>query len=156
MVTIILSRTKRLDKEFLNQKYVKEGLSCDEIANLIGGITRQGVWKALKRNGIPLRSKADAIFFDNGNKCKISQGYLWIFNPIHARNNNGYVKRATLILEEKIGRKLNLGEFPHHKDLNRLNDHPDNLEISTRRTHPTVHSLIKKHQGTQIIPGGGK
>ncbi len=145
MGDIILSNPKRLDKEFLTQKYVKEGLSCDEIAELIGGISRQGIWKALKRNGIPLRSKADAIFFDNGNKCKISQGYLWIFNPNHPRKNNGYVKRATITLEEKIGRKLMRGEFPHHKDLNRLNDDPANLELSTRKTHPTVHSLIKKN-----------
>lgn len=128
---------------FLKEKYTEEHLSCQSIADILGGITRQGIWKALKRNGIKIRSKEDAIFYDeNGNLCKISQGYFRIYNPDHNRANGIYVKRCVLVLEEKLGRKLEDGEFPHHEDLNRLNDDPDNLSVTNRSKHFATHFLL--------------
>jgi len=130
-----------INKEFLSQKYIKEGLSCQEVAEIIG-ISRQGVWKALKRFGISSRSKKDAIFEVENHKCKISQGYLWIYNPVHPRSNGKYVKRATIVIENKLGRPLEEGEFPHHLNGNRLNDHPDNLEVTNRSEHFVIHFLL--------------
>jgi len=121
--------------------YEEEKMSCQEIADVVGGITRQGIWKILKRNGIKTRSKEDAIFYENGNRCKISQGYFWIHKPDHPRSNGGYVKRCVLSLENKLGKHLNDGEFPHHIDGNRLNDSPENLEPVTRSSHFTIHLL---------------
>ncbi len=142
---LISHRKPPPDKNFLKQKYLKENLSCQSIADILGGITRQGIWKALKRNGIKIRSKEDAIFYDeNGNRCKIFLGYVWIYKPDHPRVYHNYVKRATLNLEQKLGRPLEKGEFAHHEDLNRLNDVPDNLEISNRKEHPTIHALLRK------------
>ena len=122
-------------REWLEEKYVNEKKSCGEISELLGNVTRQGVWKALKRYGIHLRSKKDAIFFEDGKKCKISQGYFWIFMPDHPRANNKFVKRSVLQLEKKIGRSLLPGEFPHHLDSDKLNDQLSNLETVTRNNH---------------------
>lgn len=131
-----------VDKKYLRHLYVKKRLSCPAIADLLGGVTRQAVWKAIRRHGIKIRSKKDAIFFENGQRCKISQGYFWIYMPGHPFSNNNYVRRATLALEQKLGRPLQYKEIAHHKDLNRLNDDPSNLELTNRREHPTVHSLM--------------
>jgi hypothetical protein len=58
-----------------------------------------------------------------------SQGYVYVKRPDHHRaNHHGYVKRADLVLEEKLGRLLKPGEIAHHKNRVRDDDHPDNLE----------------------------
>lgn len=126
-------------KDWFEEKYLGEGLNCRQIADLIGGITRQAIWKRLKKFDIPIRSKGDAILWVDGQRCKISQDYFWIWNPYHLRANGGYVKRSVLVLEEKLGRKLDEGEFPHHVDGNRMNDDPDNLTITDRSNHMKIH-----------------
>lgn len=42
-------------------------------------------------------------------------------------------------MEEKLGRKLSSDEIVHHKDGNKLNNNPDNLEITNRREHMNIH-----------------
>lgn len=51
-----------------------------------------------------------------------------------------------IVMEKKIGRKLTSEEIVHHKDENKLNNHPDNLEIMTRAEH------IKHHQPHRNSP----
>jgi len=131
-------------KDWFEEKYLGEGLSCTQIANLIGNVTRGGVWQKLKKLGIPIRSKKDSIFMVDGKKCWVSQGYFWIWNPYHNRANHGWVKRAVLNLEHKLGRPLNDGEFPHHIDGSRMNDDPDNLEITDRSNHMSIHNPINQ------------
>ena len=131
----------KVDTEWLRHKYFDEGLSCQRISEILGNVTRQGVYLKLKRVGIKARSKRDAVFYADGNKCKISQGYFWIWMPEHPRSNGGYVKRSVLNLESKIGRFLRNGEMPHHKDENRMNDDPENLEITNRSKHAKIHGF---------------
>ena len=45
-------------KEFLTQKYIIEGLSIYQISNEISS-SRSFVWEALKRFGIPIRTKSE-------------------------------------------------------------------------------------------------
>jgi len=54
---------------------------------------------------------------------------------------NGYVARARLILAGKIGRPLLRSEAAHHKDGNRANDSPGNLELMERGQHTAFHNL---------------
>ncbi len=44
-----------------------------------------------------------------------------------------------LIAEVAIGRPLNSDEVVHHKDHNKLNNHPSNLEVMTRAAHTSLH-----------------
>ena len=44
------------------------------------------------------------------------------------------------VAEEKIGRALLPGEVVHHKDWNRRNNHPDNLEVlESEDEHNKIH-----------------
>lgn len=130
-------------KEWFEKKYLNDHLSCREIASLIGDVSHTAVHKKLRQFSIPIRSPKDAIFYDNGNQCKLSQGYFWIYQPDHPRANYKYVKRAVLVLEKKLGRHLRIGEFPHHIDGSRMNDDPANLEITNRSIHMSQHFPIK-------------
>lgn len=57
---------------------------------------------------------------------------------------NSYIKYFgqhlhRLILENKIGRKLEKGEIVHHIDGNKRNNNPDNLQLMTQSEHIKLH-----------------
>lgn len=69
---VLLSKTKRRsikyeslnDIEWLNQKYLEEGLSTNEIMNLVGAKTPNSVRQALIRANINVRSISDGLTHD--------------------------------------------------------------------------------------------
>ncbi len=44
-----------------------------------------------------------------------------------------------VVMEKKIGRQLLPGEIVHHRDGNKLNNSPDNLELMTQADHVREH-----------------
>jgi len=44
------------------------------------------------------------------------------------------------VMEEKLGRKLSPNEIVHHKNENKQDFSPNNLELTTRKQHTTLHS----------------
>ncbi len=58
-----------------------------------------------------------------------SRGYVFIRKPNHPFNHNGYVKRARLVMEKKIGRYLTPVEIVHHKNGIKDDDRPKNLQL---------------------------
>ncbi len=77
-----------------------------------------------------------------------SKGYMLIYRPSHpCAMYHGYVYEHRLVVEEKIGRFLKIDEEVHHKDDDRLNNHPDNLEIVSEKDHQRLHKGWKKIDG---------
>lgn len=67
--------------------------------------------------------------------------YWFLKRPNHHRaNKQGYVKMADLVAETKIGRMLFPTEIVHHIDGDKLNDHPDNLEVMDKIEHDIHHT----------------
>jgi hypothetical protein len=60
-----------------------------------------------------------------------SNGYKLVFvgKGHHLADVRGYAYEHRLVAEEKLGRRLGEGEMVHHKDENKLNNDPDNLEV---------------------------
>ncbi len=63
------------------------------------------------------------------------RGYIFVRKPEHPKANRGYVKRAILVLEEKLGRPLLPGMDSHHKNDIKDDDRPENLEELPHATH---------------------
>lgn len=59
------------------------------------------------------------------------EGYIFVLMPGHpkANSNKGYVKRARLVAEKKLGRYLYPGEIPHHKNEIKDDDRPENIQV---------------------------
>jgi len=66
------------------------------------------------------------IFIDGGYEAKIGPD-----------GNIVYIHREAM--EKKLGRKLKPGEVVHHKDENKRNNDPNNLELKTESTHGKYH-----------------
>ena len=74
--------------------------------------------------------------------CKhIKNGYWCVKSNGHPRAyDKDYYYEHILVAEKKIGRLLDTStEVVHHKDGNRLNNDPDNLEVQTRQKHSKRH-----------------
>lgn len=88
------------------------------------------------------------------NKFSIKNGYVFIFLPEHPYCIfNGRIKYHRVIAEkQKNIKKEFLDEngflLPtidvHHKDFNKLNNEPDNLQILTRSEHTKLHNKYKQ------------
>lgn len=78
---------------------------------------------------------------------KRSGGYIRIYWPGHHRvGNDGYAKRADLVMEIKLGRDLKPEELVHHINGIRDDDRPENLQVmSSKAEHTRLHSTGSVH-----------
>lgn len=72
----------------------------------------------------------------------VSKGdYIYAIIPNHPRaTNNRYVLEHRAVMENEIGRLLEPWELVHHKDENKRNNDPRNLQIVTSAEHRKLHS----------------
>lgn len=82
-----------------------------------------------------------------GGKRITVDGYIEVRMPKHHRaRGNGYVFEHILVAEEKYGRKIYPFEHVHHKDENKQNNHPENLEVLTPEEHNKRHRRKRSGQ----------
>jgi hypothetical protein len=73
-------------------------------------------------------------------------GYKVVRRPDHKKTNSeGYVLEHTLKAQQKIRREVKHNEVVHHKDGNKLNNKPSNLQVMTRSRHTTLHNKKKRY-----------
>lgn len=66
---------------------------------------------------------------------RMAMGYVIVDHP----SGKGRIYEHRLVAEQVIGRPLCPGEVVHHRDENRANNHPDNLQVMTRAEHNRLH-----------------
>jgi hypothetical protein len=61
-------------------------------------------------------------------------GYVLVWRPEHpeAPKQKGYVLEHRLVMEEVLGRPLRKGENVHHRNGQRADNRPENLELWTK------------------------
>jgi hypothetical protein len=116
--------------------YWDKELSAKKIAKLFDKGTRT-ILHSLERLKIPRRKpmhKRDISgeknpMWDGGTKI-LKGGYIGIYQPNHPfSNSQGYYPEHRLNIEEKIGRYLKPTEIVHHKNKDRKDNRPENLEL---------------------------
>ena len=69
---------------------------------------------------------------ENIRKRLRHDGYVTLRMPgHHLADAQGYVREHRLVMEQKLGRRLEPGEVVHHIDEDRTNNAPENLELFT-------------------------
>lgn len=128
-------RTKKYDWNYeqLRQLYEVERKTVEEIGLALGRPSKL-VNKWCKKLGIRMRPRGQKFGPEHkgwkGGRVIDKSGYVLIYLPEHPNANNaGYFREHRLVMEQKLGRLLLASEVVHHKDDDRANNHPDNLEV---------------------------
>ena len=86
----------------------------------------------LKCTGLQNSKTPGRIKLKRGGRIVDDNGYVMILSPDHPyknRNGRGYVKEHRLVMEKILGRYLEPNESVHHKNGDRLDNRPENLEL---------------------------
>lgn len=85
----------------------------------------------------------------------IRKGYIYIACNHPDSDIKGQILLHRLIMENKIGRRLLSSEIVHHIDENRLNNHPDNLELfDSINIHSAKHYTVRKKDSRNRFMAG--
>ena len=151
-------------------KLYESGLSIPEISEKMG-IAKSTLRFRFKKMGI-LRSRSDALRLA-GKKGRLGgglRGKKRTFTKEHKENISkakmgkgkgtritkaGYIEftmgenkgrlEHVVIVEKRVKRRLFANECCHHKDENKQNNNPDNLELMTKSDHMRLHALKNNH-----------
>lgn len=76
-----------------------------------------------------------------GGRSVASSGYVLVrVGPgHHLADVRGYAYEHRLVAERVIGRRLQPGEVVHHRDHDKQNNSPENLQVVTRAGHGVEH-----------------
>lgn len=78
-----------------------------------------------------------------GGVTKDAQGYLcYTASPSNGKNAGRHVHRV--VAEQSLGRPLEPKEVVHHKDHDKTNNDPDNLQVMTHSEHARYHAIKSK------------
>lgn len=121
-------------------------------------------------NGTPIHCTADHVFLMRDGSKKQAQhlksgdslhaiydchshGYPAIYDPVFAATMPASNRTASLkTVHRMVAKKVfgDTGLHVHHKDGNRFNNHPDNLELMTNAEHIALHN---QEEGRHLIAG---
>ena len=75
-------------------------------------------------------------------KALIFKGYKYVYAPYCGyKTHIGWIAEHRLVAQITLGRSLRIGEVVHHKDRNKLNNSPENLQVMFEQAHNRLHSM---------------
>lgn len=121
------------------RQWASEGRTLEEMAADLG-CSKNGVWKAMKRHGIPrlpASARPEHHWNWKGGRCIDVDGYILVRAPDHPHcDNRGYIREHRLVMERVLGRYLLPTEVVDHIDGQRANNDPSNLRVfASNREH---------------------
>jgi len=104
-----------------------------------GVITRQDDTVVRSQKSHKLRNNPN--WKGKRNNC----GYYYIYHPNHPNAPpSGYISEHRFIAEQIVGRILDIDEFVHHIDMDKANNHIDNLFITKQRGHRMIQCAFNR------------
>jgi hypothetical protein len=78
-------------------------------------------------------------------------GYIRTYAPDHPwPRKSGYVLEHVRVMELSMGRRIKPGEIVHHKDGDKRNNHPANLDLMTAGAHSKYHRKRDTHKRQRV------
>ena len=96
-------------------------------------------WTPEQRKAKSIQMTGRPAWNNRGQRFVGAQGYWMIKVGGKLKFEHRY------LMEQKLGRKLERSEHVHHKDENKLNNSPDNLELMTVEEHMSHHRKAYDH-----------
>lgn len=144
--------------------YHTDGMSLQEIADILSGDTWRQYWidsigyqykphqkivnkvlrkhTTLRKRGAP----GDRNGAWKGGRRTDRNGYILVYMPNHPHAcESGCVREHRLVVEQQIGRYLTPSEVVHHKDGNKRNNSPDNLEVCSSNAEHIADNHKNQH-----------
>lgn len=159
-MTVRLNRLQIVD---IIDSYTNNLETMESISNRLG-ISRQGVWKALKRNGIDTKKNGgiEVSCFTCGKvfkkpRCQVRKNLHMFCSHdcyyafLEAGRGGAYIesrqgqRTARRVVSEYF--ELQIGNIVHHEDRNCFNNHPINLKAFRNQG-----DHIRYHRGFEVDP----
>lgn len=160
----------RIPEDVLIEMYINKSMSMYNIAHILNtGVAK--VFNDIKYYNIPTRKQVKLNYTKNdlpvfsefkwgygfhpllSRKTRLinSSGYVQLYIPEHhLSDKNGYVYEHRLVAEEILDRPLLDYEVVHHRDGNKQNNSPENLDILSRSDHTKLgHNILSKFSGVK-------
>ena len=79
------------------------------------------------------------------NKGRNCDGYIKVYTPDGRR-----IREHRWVMEQVLGRRLSIDEIVHHKNGDRRDNRPENLQVMSRSQHNRIDILPKRWGGVYV------